>query len=267
VVAAPIGPDGPVGAVFCPPAHTVDFPERILTKAKGPMIVLASNGVWLSLLAVVGVLLCGRVSAQAQQFSADLVTTRGDDAAAVPAGKLRVFNGAVRIETPELADGFFLVDGARPAAYFVRAAARVIMDARQSSQLTRIFVQVDPDDPCRQWQALARLAGAADQGDWRCERAGEGAVGGHHTTAYRAVSGAGREIVGWIDAARKFPLRIETEDGATITAGNVRDEPQPAQLFEVPQGFRKFDPETLIQRIKQSDVWVAGEKDFDRAHP
>jgi hypothetical protein len=77
----------------------------------------------------------------------------------------------------------------------------------------------------------------------------------------------GREIVGWIDTARKFPLRIKTEDGATITAENVRDEPQPAQLFEVPQGFRKFDPQTLIQRIKQSDVWVAGEKDLDRAHP
>ncbi len=49
----------------------------------------------------------------------------------------------VRIETPELADGFFLVDGAKPAAYFVRPAARVFMDARQSSRLTQIFVPVD----------------------------------------------------------------------------------------------------------------------------
>lgn len=266
MVAAPTGPDGPVGAVFCQRADTADFLERILTMTKGPMIVLSSNRVWLSWLAVVGLLLCGRVSAGAQQFSADLVITRGDGAAAVPAGKLRVSNGTVRIETPELADGFFLVDGARPAAYFVRPVARVFMDARQSSPLTRIFVQVDPDDPCRRWQAMARLAGAEDQGDWRCERAGEGAVDGHHTTAYRAVSGAGHEIFGWIDMARKFPLRIKTEDGATVTAENIRDEPQPAQLFEVPQGFRKFDPETLVQRIKQSDVWVAGEKDLDRTH-
>ena len=27
-------------------------------------------------------------------------------------------------------------------------------------------------------------------------------------------------------------------------------------LFEIPPGFRKFDPQTLIKRIKQSDVWV-----------
>jgi hypothetical protein len=54
------------------------------------------------------------------------------------------------------------------------------------------------------------------------------------------------------------------EDGSTITAENVRDGPQPAQLFEIPSAFRKFDPESLIQRIKQSDVWVAGEKNESR---
>jgi hypothetical protein len=234
---------------------------------EGPMIVMPSNRAWLSLLALVGFLLCGRAPAQAQQFSADLVTTRGDGAAAVPAGKLRVFNDKVRLEAPELADGFFLIDGARPTAYFVRPAARVFMDARQSSRLTRIFVQVDPSDPCPQWQAMARLAGAADQGDWRCERAGEGAIGGRSTTAYRAVSAPGRELFGWIDAVRKFPLRIKTEDGAIITAENIRDEPQPLQLFEIPSGFRKFDPQILIQRIKQSDVWVVDEKDLDRSQP
>ena len=231
---------------------------------KGPMIVMPPNKAWLSLLAIVGFLVCGRVSAQAQQFSADLVIMRGDGAAAAPAGRLRVLNGNVRIETPELPDGFFLVDGVRSTAYFVRPAARIFMDARQSSRLTRIFVQVDPGDPCRQWQIMARLASAADQGEWRCERVGEGVIGGRSASAYQSVSASGRELIGWIDTTRNFPLRIKTEDGATITAENVRDEPQPAQLFEIPPGFRKFDPETLIQRIKQSDVWVAGEKDVDR---
>lgn len=225
---------------------------------QGTMTVLPSNRTWLSLLALVGFWLCGHAVAQAQQFSADLVITRGGDAA-VPAGKLRVFDDKVRLETPELADGFFLIDGARPAAYFVRPAARVFMDARQSSPLTRIFVQVDPLEPCRQWQAMARLAGAADH-DWRCEHAGEEAIGGRSTTLYRAVSAPGRELVGWIDAARKFPLRIKTEDGAIISAESIRDEPQPAELFEIPPGFRKFDPQILIERIKQSDVWVAGQK-------
>jgi hypothetical protein len=234
--------------------------------AKGLMIASMSGRAGLGLLALVGLLMCGRAPAQAQQFSADLSIRQGDGPAAA-AGKLRVFDARVRIETPDLADGFFLIDGATPTAYFVRPAVRVLMEARQSSRLIRLFVQVDPNNPCRQWQAMARLAGVVDQGDWRCERSGEETIGGRDVIAYRAVSTSGREFFGWIDPVLKFPLRIKTEDGVVITAENVGDEPQPAGLFEVPQGFRKFDPEALIRQIKQSDVWVADEKETDTSHP
>jgi hypothetical protein len=223
-------------------------------------MVLPSNRLLTSLLALAGFLLAAGIPAQAQQFSADLVITH-DSAATTPAGRLRVLDDKVRLEIPELADGFFLVDGAKPAAYFVRPAARVFMDARQTSRLTRLFVTVDPDDPCRRWQAMSDLAGLGDQGDWRCEQVGEATIGGRNTAAYRAVSASGRAFFGWIDRPRRFPLRIKTEEGAMITAENVRDESQSAQLFEIPSGLRKFDPQALIERIKQSDVWVADEKD------
>jgi hypothetical protein len=227
--------------------------------AKAPMIVVPSKRLWLTVLVVAGFVLCGRALAQAQQFSADLLTMR-DDAAAAPAGKLRVYNDQVRIEPPEFADGFFLIEGAKPSAYFVRPAARIFMEARQSSRLTRIFVQVDPEDPCRKWQAMAKVAALVDQEDWRCERVGEAIIDGHRTIAYRAVSPEGRELFAWIDPVRKFPLRIKSDDGVTVMAQNILDEPQPAQLFEIPPGFRKFDPQILIQKIKQSDAWVGDEK-------
>jgi hypothetical protein len=230
-----------------------------MTKAK--INIVPYNQKWLSLVAVAGFLLCDVAAASAQQFSADLVITPRGGAATAPAGKLHVFDDKVRLETPELADGFFLIDGAKPAAYFVRPAARVFMEARQSSWLTRMFVSVDPDNPCRQWQAMATLAGVPGQGDWRCERIGEEAIGGQNVIGYRAVSAPGQEFLGWIDRARKFPLRIKTGDGAIITAENIHDEPQPAQSFEIPPGLRKFDPQALIQQIKQSDVWVAGKQD------
>jgi hypothetical protein len=241
------------------------FLRREVMVEKNPMNVLPSNRLWVGLLALAGFLLCGRAPAQAQEFSADLVTMRSDGAAA-PAGRLRVSDDKVRIETPEFADGFFLIDGAKPAAFFVRPTAGIFMEARQSSRLTRVFVPVDPEDPCQKWQAMAKVAGVTDQGDWRCERVGEETIDGHRAIAYRAVSPQGRQLLGWIDAVRKFPLRITSEDGATVTARNVRDEPQPAQLFEIPAGFRKFDPRILIQQIKQSDVWVAGESDLDLSH-
>jgi hypothetical protein len=219
-----------------------------------PMMA-APYRLWLGLPVLIGLLLGCHASAQAQPFSADLVSRRGD--ATAPAGRLSVLDDKVRLETPELADGFFLIDGAKPAAYFVRPATRIYMEARQSSRLTRLFVPVDPGDPCQQWQTMARLAGAADQGDWRCERIGEDVIGGRHVTVYRAVGAADEQILGWIDPEYKFPLQIKTQDGAVVTAENIRDTPASARLLEIPQGFRKFDPEALIERIKQSDVWVA----------
>ena len=214
---------------------------------------------WPHLLGLAVALLGSGIPARAQQFSADLVIAR-DNVAPTPAGRLRVLENKVRMETPELADGFFLVDVTKAAAYFVRPGARVFMDAQQSSRFARMFVTVDPDDPCRQWQAMAPKVGLAEQ-DWRCERVAEEAIEGRNTTVYRAVSASGQEFSGWIDRERRFPLRVKTEDGAIVTAEHVRDEPQPAESFQIPSGFRKFDPQLLIDRIKQSDVWVADEKD------
>ena len=45
-------------------------------------------------------------------------------------------------------------------------------------------------------------------------------------------------------------------DGVTITVQNLQEGPQSARLFVIPTNFRKFDPQALIKRIKQSDVWV-----------
>jgi hypothetical protein len=199
----------------------------------------------------------GVVTAQAQQFSADLVHRDTGGAAAVKTGKLNVSNGRVRMETPDLPTGFFIVRGDANAAYFVRPAQRTFMDAKQSSQLTQVLVPVDSDNPCRQWQAMAKIAGAADQGEeWRCERVGHDAIDGRDTIMYRAISPRNRRYFGWIDPRFNFLVRLEAEDGTVIDLVNIEEAPQPESLFEVPAGYRKFDPQQLIDRLKQSDVWV-----------
>jgi hypothetical protein len=216
---------------------------------------------WLVLLALICLCWFFGTTAHAQSFSADLTIVPRDGAAAAPAGKLYVSGSKVRLETPDLADGFFLIDIDAPSAYFVRPAARTFMEARQSSRLTQWFVPLDPENPCRRWQAMAKLAGTADQGDWRCERAAEALVDSHRTVVWRAIMPSGHEMSGWIDEARQFPLRIKADDGAIVTVGNIRDAPQSVALFEIAAGTRKFDPRQLIEQIKQSDVWVAGQKD------
>jgi hypothetical protein len=206
-------------------------------------------------LLAVTVLAHAPMPAMAQQFSADLVARKDDTAISI--GTLRVSNGKARIETAALPDGFFLIDMAKPTAYFVRPRAHVFMDARQSSPLTRMFVPVDPDDPCRQWQAIAQLAAQPDLATWRCQRYGDEKIAGRNTDVYRITASSGFGFAGWIDRERKFPVQIKTSDGTVIAIGHIRDEAQSAQAFEVPANLRKFDPQALIRRIQQSDVWVA----------
>lgn len=205
-------------------------------------------------LLAVALLVSAPIEAMAQQFSADLVARK--DEAVTTLGTLRVSQQKARIEAAALPDGFFLIDTATPAAYFVRPGARVFMDARQSSPLTRMFVPVDPSDPCRQWQAIAQLSAPIDVAAWHCRRDGEDTIAGRHTDVYRITAPSGAGFVGWIDRERRFPVQVRTADGTVIAADHIHDEPQPVQAFEIPAGLRKFDPQALIRRIQQSDVWV-----------
>ena len=130
---------------------------------------------------------------------------------------------------------------------------RIYLDVKQSSPLTRIFIPLAPGDACRQWQAAARVAGAADQA---CRRLGPDTVGGRHSIKYEAVSPEGRRSYRWVDDALNFVTRIEEVGGDTVALADIEQGAPPAALFAVPVGYGKFDPQQLIERIKHSDVWV-----------
>jgi hypothetical protein len=208
-------------------------------------------------LSLLGLLALFGGSASAQQFSADLVSTNKQGQPARAAGKLYVGNSVVRIEPPDIRNGRFLVNAGAAIAIFVMPARRIFMDAKQSSRLTQILVPVDPNDPCRAWQAMARVAGtAAHAGAWRCDRLGGEAVGGRAAIKYRATSSLGQKDYGWVDTELKFPVKFQFADGAGFALDNIREGAQPAALFTIPADYHKFDPQQLIERIKQSDVWV-----------
>ncbi|MEJ0094923.1 MAG: hypothetical protein WDN46_16300 [Methylocella sp.] len=195
--------------------------------------------------------------ADAAQFSADIVSLNANGDPAGPAGKLYVSDGKAHIETPDLANGFFVVDATTNASLFVRPAKSIFMEARQTNFLTQILVPVDPDDPCRTWQAMSASAEAAGQGgQWRCDRIGEETIDGRKTTAYSAVSPLNKRITGWIDQDLKILLKSQIEGGATFELKNIAEGPQPEALFEIPASYQKFDPQRLIEIVKKSDVWV-----------
>jgi hypothetical protein len=206
--------------------------------------------------AALGIVVSG-LSASAQQFSGDLLRTDAGSAISRPAGKLNVSRNKVRIETSDVPGGFFLVLGDDDAAYFVRPTQKIYMDAKQSSQLTQMLAVVDPDDACARWRATAIIAGAANETAVQsCKRFGQDTVNGRRAIKYWGISAAGRQYFSWIDPELRFPVRLQYEDGEVVDLTNIQEVPQLESLFVVPAGSRKFYPQQLIDRIKQSDVWV-----------
>src|SRR5690348_334184 len=67
----------------------------------------------------------------ATQFSATLVSAGTEGIATGVPGRIHVSGDKVRLETPEVRDGYFVVDGHANTAYFVRPALHTFMEARQ----------------------------------------------------------------------------------------------------------------------------------------
>jgi hypothetical protein len=202
----------------------------------------------------------------AQTFAADLGSTAVGSHSSEPLGHVFVSRGRIRIETRSLPDGFFLVDVDQPVAWFLRPRQNVFMDAKRSSPLTQVFVRVDPNDACRQWQVMERLAGAAAGSDeWQCHVLGADVVDGRDTVKYQIIASGNHRSYRWVDPLYQFPIRLENEDGTVIAVKSIVDAPQPSILFAVPSGYRKFDPRQLIEQIKQSDVWVESHGEATRS--
>jgi hypothetical protein len=196
-------------------------------------------------------------AALAQDFSAIVTTTNDKGEAAATPGRVLVAGGRVRLELPDFRDGYFLVDPAAGIAYFVRPKRRVFMEARQSSPLAQILLVVDPDNPCEQWQVVALITGLGDGShSWQCQRREAARIGARDTVPYQAIAPDDRSYDVWIDRALRFPFRIHAAVGAVVDIADIVEAQQPPDAFEIPAGFSKFDPQELIDRIKQSDVWV-----------
>jgi hypothetical protein len=190
--------------------------------------------------------------AAAAQFSADIV-----DGAGTAVGRIAVADERARIEAADFPDGFFLVDGAAHAAWFVKPAQRLFMAAKQSSRLSRLLVPLDAADPCARWQAMAADAGlASSERAWRCETLRGERIDGVDTVEIRATPPGQPAFSAWVAPELRFALRLETADGAVLALAHLVRAPQPAALFVIPAAFRSFDPAKLIERLKQSDVWV-----------
>jgi hypothetical protein len=183
-----------------------------------------------------------------REFSADVVS-RDAQGAATTVAHLFAARGQVRIETTPEPGGFFLIDRDSRSALFVRPAQRLYVSARQSSPLTQIFVPIDTLDPCPQWRAAQEDAAAKMPEHWQCDKVKD--------LQFRIAATDGTAEQRFLDGHLQFTTKAVAADGTSFTLENIREAVQLADLFTVPPGFHPFEPATLIERIKHSDVWAA----------
>jgi hypothetical protein len=199
----------------------------------------------------------GAAAAEEPQFSADIVFRDRSGMETQARARLYAANGKIRIETAEAADGYFLIGSEVSGATFVRPSLRELMDAKQSSRLTRIFVIVSAADACRRWQSAEVNAGVpAGAVQWRCEQIENRPTQDAGMIGYRVQSAGQLPSERWVARELNVPVKIQSTDGTTISLERIRLETQSPELFIVPPDYRKFDPRAVLERIKHSDVWA-----------
>ena len=136
--------------------------------------------------------------------------------------KIYMDNGKLRNEVT--ANGMQMVSIVRPdqqKMYSVMTAQKMVM--------------VMPLDP----EKIKRVMPLGSGGDGKIETVGPDTVDGVAATKYKMTTGEGKVNFLWVDAARRFPVKIASEDGSfTILWKNFQVGPQDAALFEPPSGYQ-----------------------------
>ncbi len=89
---------------------------------------------------------------------------------------------------------------------------------------------MDPANPC------------ADDPTMTCKKVGNETVNGRSTEKWEFTPKSGRSetYTAWIDQKLHFPIKTADAEGGGMELTNIREGAQPADLFEVPAGYRKF---------------------------
>jgi hypothetical protein len=102
------------------------------------------------------------------------------------------------------------------------------------------------DDACREWENLIQLSEDSDDDapqnaapvKHTCRKIGHESVNGRDTIKYEDTPDKGDSSSIWLDVTLHFPVKWKN----AVSAGelrNIKEEPQPAELFAIPDGYTK----------------------------
>jgi len=159
-------------------------------------------------------------------------------------GKLNVAKGKMRQEVVQ--DGqtrITITDSEQNLAWILNPDRKEFVElkgpapaagaAAPGAQAGRPPLPDEPGHPCQQ-----KGAGL------KCTKVGVESVGGRPTDKWEVVATQGEETfntVMWVDQRLRLPIRAEFPGGVSSELRDVKEGPQPADLFTVPADYKKVE--------------------------
>lgn len=184
--------------------------------------------------------------ANAQDFSADVVSTRQDGNGG--RGKIYSTKDKVRWETQDqnssmMGMSAIVIDEAQGKNFVLIEQRHMYVESFPGMTRMPLIAQFwhvqDVGDACPQWKRMAEQY-KTDKNWGSCTKVGNDTVNGRSAVKYEGVSTKGEKSYYWIDTKLKCVIKGDSPTGG-MELRNIQEGPQPASLFEIPAGYTKFD--------------------------
>ena len=115
----------------------------------------------------------------------------------------------------------------------------------------KMYMEIQPSG-ARDVQGMRNLESLSRGGDpcagnsgSTCKKVGSETVNGRSCDKWEMTDKNAHKTLLWIDQKLFAVIRLHEDDGTVTDLTNVKEGAQSAALFEVPAGYRKFDPNSF----------------------
>jgi len=182
-------------------------------------------------------LLVGCLAVAQSDFSADVFDNRQPDS---PKAKIYAGKEKIRFESKEKdprGGGAFIMNMATHTSVVVMDQQHMYMEMPMQMAAQRnpyFFLSDDVDDVCADWLKLEWNKGGS------CHKVGSETVNGRSAVKFEGTNSKGEAGTVWMDPKLRFPIKWQGKNGGGELR-NIQETSQPASLFEIPSGYKKFD--------------------------
>lgn len=170
-------------------------------------------------------------------FSADVFDNKQPDS---PQAKIYASKEKIRFESTKKdprEGGAMIMNLATHSSIVVMDQQHMYMEMPMQMAARRnpyFFRSDDVDDVCADWLKLEWNKGGS------CHKVGNETVNGRNAVKFEGTNAKGEAGSVWMDPKLRFPIKWQGTNGGGELR-NIQEASQPASLFEVPSGYRKFD--------------------------